>query len=233
MCYFDRTYWTCGLHRWGKFRQQCPKEYRLGETCGIKLVYDRTYKGTQCKLCDQIEKKQQRLRKMEQNIDQWRKEGNRRATIEKTEHDMAQTQDAIQKIWSEHQAKVATPEGAQRIDNGCDDAPPPLPPPHKQGEPLPKYLGERPQSPHPKGRHLLLRLKLRPSRCMIQSYLRGTRSRRARHRRRGPAHRIDPNKHYLHFVEIWDQSRPEGFTWTMETRSARRIFDGLLTLRIL
>lgn len=108
MCYFDQTRWNCGFWKWGNFRQQCNKEYRTGETCGLKLVYDTNYKNEKCKLCEQIEKKQRRYHKMCQDIERWRREGNRRATIEKTEYDMAEVQEAINKIWLEHDDRMRT-----------------------------------------------------------------------------------------------------------------------------
>lgn len=108
MCYFEQTRWRCGFWKWGNFRQQCNKEYRTGETCGLKLVYDTNYKDEKCKLCDQIEKKQRRYHKMRQDVDRWRREGNRRATIEKTEYDMAEVQEAINKIWLEHEERLRT-----------------------------------------------------------------------------------------------------------------------------
>lgn len=106
MCYFEQTRWRCGFWKWGNFRQQCNKEYRTGETCGLKLVYDTNYKNENCKLCEQIEKKERRYNKMAQDIERWRNEGNRRATIEKTEYDMEEVRQAIAKIWTEHQEKL-------------------------------------------------------------------------------------------------------------------------------
>lgn len=106
MCYFEQTRWRCGFWKWGNFRQQCNKEYRTGETCGLKLVYDTNYKNENCKLCDQIEKKERRYNKMLQDVQRWRNEGNRRATIEKTECDMEEVRQAIAKIWNEHQEKL-------------------------------------------------------------------------------------------------------------------------------
>lgn len=106
MCYFDQVRWNCGYFKWGNFRQQCNKEYRTGETCGLKLVWDTDYKGVQCKLCDQMDKKQRRYDKMWQDVERWRKEGNRRATIEKTEYDMVEVQEAIHKIRLEHEEKL-------------------------------------------------------------------------------------------------------------------------------
>ncbi|TPX13655.1 uncharacterized protein E0L32_005858 [Thyridium curvatum] len=105
MCYYEQTRWRCGYWRWGNFRQQCTKEYRTGETCGLKLVYDTMYNNSKCKLCEQMEKKERRWTKMAQDLERWRREGNRRATIEKTEGDMQDLRHQINKIWLDHQAR--------------------------------------------------------------------------------------------------------------------------------
>lgn len=59
-------------------------------------------------MCDQIEKKERRYNKMAQDVERWRREGNRKATIEKTEYDMEEVRMAIEKIWGEHQEKLRT-----------------------------------------------------------------------------------------------------------------------------
>lgn len=74
----------------------------------MKLVYDTNYMPGNCKLCDQIEKKERRYNKMAQDVERWRREGNRKATIEKTEYDMEEVRMAIEKIWGEHQEKLRT-----------------------------------------------------------------------------------------------------------------------------
>jgi hypothetical protein len=102
MCYFDQTRWTCGYWKWGNFKQQCTKEYRTGETCGLKLVFETHVQPTQCKICDQIEKKERRWTKMSSDVDRWRNESNRSATIEKTERDMNELRVQIQKLWTDH-----------------------------------------------------------------------------------------------------------------------------------
>lgn len=108
MCYFSQTVWACGFFKWGNFRQQCNKEHRTGETCGLKLVYETVYKGEKCKLCEQIDKKRRRQAKMLQDVERWKNEGNRRATIEKTESDYQEVEDAILKIWEEHEERCRT-----------------------------------------------------------------------------------------------------------------------------
>ena len=105
MCYFEQTRWVCGYWKWGNFRQQCTKEYRTGETCGLKLVYDTNYHPTRCKLCDQIDKKERRWNKMMADVERWRREGNRKATIAKTEDDMEEVRMQINKIWNDHEAR--------------------------------------------------------------------------------------------------------------------------------
>ncbi|KAF4993208.1 hypothetical protein FDECE_13486 [Fusarium decemcellulare] len=80
MCFFEQTLWACGWWRWGNFRQQCNKEYRMGETCGLKLVYETETEPDVCKLCHDTEKKQRRYDKMYRDVQRWQREGNRSAT---------------------------------------------------------------------------------------------------------------------------------------------------------
>ncbi|KAL7805317.1 hypothetical protein V8C44DRAFT_341101, partial [Trichoderma aethiopicum] len=102
MCYFEQTRWSCGYWRWGHFRQQCNKEYRMGETCGLKLVYDTIQDPDVCKLCHDKEKKVRRLEKMTKDVERWQKEGNRSATIERTEGEIATVKEQICNMEAEH-----------------------------------------------------------------------------------------------------------------------------------
>lgn len=77
MCFFDQHRFACGDWKWGHFRQHCNKEYRTGETCGMKLVMH-TYPVThKCKLCDKIETKQRRRKAEFERINRWKSEGGR------------------------------------------------------------------------------------------------------------------------------------------------------------
>ncbi|KAI1452777.1 hypothetical protein F4805DRAFT_446077 [Annulohypoxylon moriforme] len=102
MCYFEQTRWSCGYWRWGHFRQQCTKEYRTGETCGLKLVYSTTQEHDTCKLCKDIEKKQRKYTKLANDILRWEREGNRTATIEKAQRDIGEVDEAIQHMLQQH-----------------------------------------------------------------------------------------------------------------------------------
>ena len=102
MCYYEMSRWQCGFWKWGKFRQQCNKEYRTGETCGMKLVYMTLDEPDVCKLCHDIEKKQRRIDKMRRDIDRWHREGNRTATIERTTEEMKEVENQIYNKGVEH-----------------------------------------------------------------------------------------------------------------------------------
>ncbi|XWW94882.1 hypothetical protein V2A60_002831 [Cordyceps javanica] len=108
MCYFEMTLWSCGYWRWGHFRQQCNKEYRMGETCGLKLVYDTKREADACKLCHDIEKKQRRYDKMARDVERWQREGNRRATIERTCGEMREVADQIYRMRDEHYQRTSS-----------------------------------------------------------------------------------------------------------------------------
>lgn len=102
MCFYKQTCWACGFWKWGNFQRQCPKEYRIGETCGLKLVWSTQYEDAACKICKQIAMKQRRISKMTTDIERWRRERNRTATIEKTESDMKGVYQSISSLRNRH-----------------------------------------------------------------------------------------------------------------------------------
>lgn len=83
MCFYDQNRMACDCYKWGHFRQHCSKEYRTGETCGMKLVMQTYQLPDKCKTCLKIDTKKRSIRKEEERIKRWRKEGNRKASIEK------------------------------------------------------------------------------------------------------------------------------------------------------
>ncbi|KAI1623697.1 hypothetical protein EDD37DRAFT_632216 [Exophiala viscosa] len=38
MCYYARVDYRCGDWKWGNMKQRCPRQHRMGETCGAKLL---------------------------------------------------------------------------------------------------------------------------------------------------------------------------------------------------
>ncbi|KAL8763496.1 MAG: hypothetical protein Q9184_000708 [Pyrenodesmia sp. 2 TL-2023] len=85
MCFFDQHRFACGDWKWGHFRQHCNREYRTGETCGMKLIMQTVPVSQKCKLCDKIETKQRRRSAEEDRINRWKREGGKfRASIDRS-----------------------------------------------------------------------------------------------------------------------------------------------------
>lgn len=74
----------------------------MGETCGLKLVYEAKREEDQCRLCHDIEKKVRRFEKMQRDIHRWQREGNRSATIERTSYEMEEVRGQIDRMRNEH-----------------------------------------------------------------------------------------------------------------------------------
>ncbi|KAI0112555.1 hypothetical protein GGR51DRAFT_45246 [Nemania sp. FL0031] len=107
MCFFDQTRWRCGYWRWGHFRGQCNREYRTGETCGLKLVNVTIADPDVCKLCKDIEKKQRKYNKLHSDIERWsREKSNRSASIEKAQGEIMEVHQAIQNMTNQHQLRA-------------------------------------------------------------------------------------------------------------------------------
>jgi len=102
MCYFEQVRFTCGSWRWGPFREQCNKEYRTGETCGLKLVFSSRDESRDCKACIKIATKQRQITKMTTDLERWKRDGNRPATVEKTESDVVRLQYLVSQLRRQH-----------------------------------------------------------------------------------------------------------------------------------
>ncbi|KAH7027988.1 uncharacterized protein B0I36DRAFT_246329 [Microdochium trichocladiopsis] len=102
MCFYDQKTWGCGYWKWAGFRQQCPKEYRTGETCGLKLVYESTIVGAQCKVCDAIDKKKRKYQKKTNDMARWKDDPAQWANYETAEADAAKIYDEWTQLIAEH-----------------------------------------------------------------------------------------------------------------------------------
>ncbi|KAI6763227.1 hypothetical protein HG531_013124 [Fusarium graminearum] len=106
MCYYDQIRWTCGYWRWSYFRQHCTKEYRVGETCGLKLVYETKFEPGLCRLCCQTEKKQSRYAGLSQDLERWGGDTNRTVAIEQARLQMEEVADQIHRMRKQHDCRV-------------------------------------------------------------------------------------------------------------------------------
>ena len=93
MCFYERIDFVCGDHRWGTMRQQCPREYRTGESCrGVKLSHDDYISkvAKRCQSCEALEVKERRYHKEYSSLIRFQEQqqrGLRRgASIEKALH---------------------------------------------------------------------------------------------------------------------------------------------------
>lgn len=77
MCFYEQYLYRCHDWKWGNFRQHCQAEYRVGETCGTKLVFQTLPLADKCKLCLKIEAKERRAAKHRDDYARWRKEPRR------------------------------------------------------------------------------------------------------------------------------------------------------------
>ncbi|KAI6080272.1 hypothetical protein F4821DRAFT_67839 [Hypoxylon rubiginosum] len=105
MCFFEQTRWSCGFWCWGNFRQQCPKEYRTGETCGLKLIFITNQDPNRCKLCRDIENKQRKSEKLNEDICRWGSMAYRTVSIEKAKGELETTQNNIAGMLEQHKRK--------------------------------------------------------------------------------------------------------------------------------
>ncbi|ORY09580.1 hypothetical protein BCR34DRAFT_516195 [Clohesyomyces aquaticus] len=85
MCFFDQHRYVCGDWKWGHFRQHCNREYRIGETCGMKLIMQTVRVEQKCKLCERIATHRRRRAAEVERVHRWQREGTKfRASIDKS-----------------------------------------------------------------------------------------------------------------------------------------------------
>ncbi|KAK6581233.1 hypothetical protein PZA11_005924 [Diplocarpon coronariae] len=105
MCFYDSYIMACNCGKWGHFRQHCSKEYRTGETCGMKLVMNSYPKAEKCKICTKIDTKQRSIRKEEERIARWRREPNRAHSIEKAQDTIKDLSQEVDKLVRERESR--------------------------------------------------------------------------------------------------------------------------------
>jgi hypothetical protein len=109
MCFYNQILWKCGYWKWGHYHQQCYKEDRIGETCGLKLVYEVELNNSPCAVCRGVQKKYRRIDRLSRNIERWRFEGSFPATIERAEMDICDLRDEIGKLVQLHTPSELVP----------------------------------------------------------------------------------------------------------------------------
>lgn len=92
---------------------RCPRQHRIGETCGAKLVHHEsvTKSATICKICEEINTKRRRLAKTEANIKRWSLEPDKlAASLERAQREAKELSEKIQELHS-RRPSIATRPG--------------------------------------------------------------------------------------------------------------------------
>lgn len=98
MCFFDTERFTCGDWRWSHFRSHCNKEYRIGETCGMKLVWQNNDIPRKCQKCDTLDTKLRKREKICERIARWQAERSNPASIQKGIEEIMQLDEQIKRL---------------------------------------------------------------------------------------------------------------------------------------
>lgn len=110
MCFFDQNIYECGDSKWGPFRQNCAKEYRTGETCGMRFVMNKIALVGKCRICNKLEIKYERVAKEEERIRRWKAQGAklRKASIEVSEDTIECLKRDIDKLVAERRSRTVS-----------------------------------------------------------------------------------------------------------------------------
>ncbi|KAK4634498.1 hypothetical protein CLAFUW4_00051 [Fulvia fulva] len=115
MCYYDNYIFHCRDWKWGNFRQHCNREYRTGETCGMKMIFATHQLPDKCPFCEKIEKKIRRRDKAISDYKRWAMEpGKYKASMEKAREDVRVLEGEIQKLQSEKDARYLAVGNSRR-----------------------------------------------------------------------------------------------------------------------
>ena len=101
MCFFEMTRFACGDWKWGNFKVHCNREYRIGETCGMKLVHSTHLCETKCSRCEKVDTKLRKRQKLVERITRWQAEGRLPASIERGLEEVAIIDKEIQALYDE------------------------------------------------------------------------------------------------------------------------------------
>lgn len=103
MCYFDQYRFTCGDCKWGDFRQHCTREYRTGETCGIKYSMQTVPIIAKCNLCRKIDTKIHPQQAEMKRISPWNRASRESGALEKRREDIEWSRYNIECLDKENQ----------------------------------------------------------------------------------------------------------------------------------
>jgi hypothetical protein len=113
MCFYEMFRFECGDWKWGNFKQHCNKEYRMGETCGMKLVLETFQQPTKCRLCEKYATKIRKRQAECDRIERWQRENKNPASIEKSYANIASLDEEIRLVYDEISARRSNINGTR------------------------------------------------------------------------------------------------------------------------
>lgn len=123
MCFYARRDFKCKDWRWGNMMERCPRQHRIGETCGAKLVHTEYLEQVdeKCKVCQDIDVKYRKLKKTQENIARWSSQkGTFAALLEKAENEKGELEHKIQLLMAQRESVKVS--GRQVRSMGISDS---------------------------------------------------------------------------------------------------------------
>ncbi|KAH0614911.1 uncharacterized protein LAJ45_01917 [Morchella importuna] len=108
MCFYDQQIFSCNDHKWGRFRAHCNKEYRTGETCGMKLIYEATRVNGKCQNCKKYEVTWRKIVQATERVARWEAEGINPVSTDKERLNIAAWQKELKDMELLKQTKMRT-----------------------------------------------------------------------------------------------------------------------------
>lgn len=112
MCFYDYYVFRCGDWKFGNFRDHCQREYRMGETCGMKMFQERHEKKEKCSICTKIDTKKRKYEDRKQKVKRWEAEGDKPASVAKALEEMTQLALDIKK-WTDERNRLLNAVGTR------------------------------------------------------------------------------------------------------------------------
>ncbi|KAJ6261259.1 hypothetical protein Dda_3927 [Drechslerella dactyloides] len=107
MCFYEQNVFRdCHCFKWGRFRQHCAKEYRTGETCGMKLIYEAVPKPGKCAICNRIDVATRKLFASKEKVGRWLAEGRNPVSTENEQENIQLYQNEIKELNAQKAAKL-------------------------------------------------------------------------------------------------------------------------------
>ncbi|KAL4929065.1 uncharacterized protein BDV17DRAFT_82859 [Aspergillus undulatus] len=110
MCFYNQKKFGCDCCAWTGFAYKCNKEYRIGETCGLKFVaVTKDNSPTFCRICEKIETKNRRRKQETERLNRWERERSpHTASMEKSRVLISQLDQEIADLFRERDIKRRT-----------------------------------------------------------------------------------------------------------------------------